>query len=67
MAGGTNAWRISTCNPTTTLAVFLEVAMVGNQRVAEGKFLYLQFLTAYQHPLGQQRLRVQSLHEAFVL
>lgn len=56
--GGTNAWQLSSCTPRTTLAVFLEVGPVGNQRIPDGKLLHLQFQTAYQHPSGQQRLRV---------
>lgn len=64
MAGGTNAWRVSSCRSTTTLAVFLEVGPVGNQKIPEGKLAQLQFQTSYQHSSGQQRLRVRSFTQS---
>lgn len=60
MAGGTNAWRLSCLTPNTTVCMFLDVAPKGQAVAEDNQLLYLQFLTEYEHPSGQRRLRVSS-------
>jgi len=59
--GGTNAWGIGGIDPTTTIAVYFEVAVPGTTAVPEGKRRYIQFLTKYLHSNGKTRLRSTTL------
>ena len=57
--GGTTAWRMCALTTQTSVAIFFEVA--GSAALSHGggtSHFVLQFVTQYQHPLGQQRLRV---------
>ncbi|KAK9805138.1 hypothetical protein WJX72_001479 [[Myrmecia] bisecta] len=56
--GGTCAWKLCALSPRTSLAVFFDVVNTHNAPVPDGQLFLLQFLTHYQHPDGQQRLRV---------
>lgn len=58
--GGTTAWKISAMDNSTTLAAFFEVA---NQTApgSAAQRVQFQFITHYQHPSGQMRLRVTTL------
>jgi protein transport protein SEC23 len=58
MVGGTCQWQLSSCDPSTSLCMFLDVAPTGNRPIEDGKSLLLQFQTEYRHPSGQTRLRV---------
>jgi len=57
--GQTNAWKINTLTPNTTIALYYDVV---NQQANPGSsnFRYFQYVTAYQHSSGQYRLRVTT-------
>jgi protein transport protein SEC23 len=66
--GGTYAWSMGGCDPSTTIALYFEVS---NQQAAAapqpgayqqaGKKRHLQLITTYQHASGRYRMRVTSL------
>lgn len=58
--GGTTAWKMATLDNTTTLAVFFEVANQSAPGTAAQR-AFFQFVTHYQHPTGQMRLRVTTV------
>jgi protein transport protein SEC23 len=56
--GNTNAWKINSLSPTTTVAVYFDVV---NQTTNPGmNYRFFQYVTAYQHSSGQFRLRVST-------
>ena len=55
--GGTSAWGIGGIDPSTTIAIYFEVAVPANTTLPEGKRRFIQFLTKYQHSSGKTRLR----------
>jgi len=57
--GQTNAWKINTLTPNTTIAIYFDVV---NQPANPGtsQFRCFQYVTAYQHSSGQYRLRVTT-------
>ncbi|KAL3219845.1 hypothetical protein MRX96_005608 [Rhipicephalus microplus] len=59
--GGTCQWKMCTLCPSTTLGVFLEVANQHNAPIPQGGRGCLQFITQYQHPSGQKRVRVTTV------
>ncbi|KCV72632.1 hypothetical protein H696_00217 [Fonticula alba] len=58
--GGTNAWRISSLSPQTTLGVYFDLVQA-NQPLDVNRCAFVQFLTTYQHPSGYYRLRVTTV------
>ncbi|ERM95335.1 protein transport protein SEC23 [Amborella trichopoda] len=59
--GNTSQWKICGLDKSTCLTVFFDVAPSERSNPAPQAIhqqLYLQFLTTYQHPGGQMRLRV---------
>ncbi|KAH7966237.1 hypothetical protein HPB49_014696 [Dermacentor silvarum] len=59
--GGTCQWKMCTLSPSTTLGIFLEVANQHNAPIPQGGRGCLQFITQYQHPSGQKRVRVTTV------
>ena len=59
--GGTSAWGIGGCDPSTTIAIYFDVTNPGNTPLSEGKRRYIQFLTRYLHSSGRTRLRSTTL------
>lgn len=72
--GNTSSWKICGINPSTTLAVYFEVASGGGsagggatgQAVAPGTRGMVQYVTHYQHSSGQMRLRVTTVARNWV-
>ncbi|SCV05120.1 LANO_0H00474g1_1 [Lachancea nothofagi CBS 11611] len=64
--GGTSTWKMSSLTPNHSYAVFFEIAnnaaatagVVGGDRP---KLAYTQFVTAYQHASGTNRVRVTTV------
>ena len=59
--GGTTTWKLCGLDNTTTYAVYFEVANQHGQAIPQGQRAQMQFITHYQHPSGQMRLRVTTL------
>jgi len=59
--GGTNAWTLGGIDPSTTVAVYFEVAANGTGQMQPHKRRYAQFITTYQHASGRQRVRCTTL------
>ncbi|EEC04049.1 vesicle coat complex COPII, subunit SEC23, putative [Ixodes scapularis] len=59
--GGTCQWKLCSLSPSTTVAVFLEVANQHNAPIPQGGRGCLQFIMQYQHPSGQKRVRVTTV------
>lgn len=57
--GGTFAWSMGSLSPTTTVALFFEVA--NQTALPAGKNRFLQFVTHYQHSSGKYRMRVTTV------
>lgn len=60
--GGTTAWSLGGVDPSTTVAVYFEVAVPGNTPLPQGKEWHVQFLTKYQHSDGKTRLRCTTMN-----
>ncbi|XP_059312054.1 protein transport protein SEC23 C [Lycium ferocissimum] len=67
--GNTTAWKMCGLDKTTTFCLIFEVAKKESPdaiaQSANPQF-YFQFLTYYQHPSGQMRLRVTTLSRRWV-
>eukprot|EP00164_Ancoracysta_twista_P005854 GFYU01008054.1.p1 GENE.GFYU01008054.1~~GFYU01008054.1.p1 ORF type:complete len:749 (+),score=265.01 GFYU01008054.1:130-2376(+) len=59
--GGTSAWQMCGADHTTTLGIYFEVVNQANNPAPQSRQNFVQFLTQYQHPNGQFRLRVTTL------
>ena len=59
--GGTTSWKLCALTQSTSLGMFFEVAASHGTVLEPGQILCLQFQTQYQHPSGQQRLRVTTV------
>lgn len=59
--GGTTSWNMCVLNQTTSLGMFFETVAAHGSPLESGHILTLQFQTQYQHPCGQQRLRVTTV------
>ncbi|XP_018496150.1 protein transport protein Sec23A [Galendromus occidentalis] len=59
--GGTCQWKICSLSPSSTLAVFFDVANQHNSGIPQGGRGCIQFITQYQHPSGQKRVRVTTI------
>lgn len=66
--GGTTAWKMCGLDKSTCLTVFFDVSPSdkSNPSGTSQPQLYLQFLTSYQDPEGQVRLRVTTLCRKWV-
>lgn len=63
--GGTSSWRLCALNRQTSVGIFFEVASSPAQAQGGGALHFvLQFSTQYQHPSGQNHLRVSACHAA---
>uniref|UniRef100_A0A8C5C6Q2 Protein transport protein SEC23 n=1 Tax=Gadus morhua TaxID=8049 RepID=A0A8C5C6Q2_GADMO len=58
--GGTCQWKMCGLDPSTTLALYLEVVNQHNAPIPQGGRGALQFVTQYQHSSGQRRIRVTT-------
>lgn len=58
--GNTTKWKMCGLGPSTTVAIFFEVA---NQQGSDipGTRGHVQFITRYQHASGQTRVRVTTV------
>lgn len=59
--GGTCQWKFCGVTPNTTVAVFFEVVNQHNAPIPQGGRGCIQFITQYQHPSGQKRVRVTTV------
>ena len=59
--GGTTAWKVAGIDPSTTLALLLEVANQQASNIPQGQPGAMQFITFYQHSSGQKRVRVTTI------
>lgn len=58
--GGTTSWKLCGLDNTTTLGMYFEVVNQHGQAIPQGQRAQFQFITHYQHPNGQMRLRVTT-------
>lgn len=58
--GGTSAWRMCALDQNTTLAAYFEVVNPHSNPIRDDQYRYIQFITRYLHPSGQQRMRVTT-------
>ncbi|AMD20396.1 HDL348Cp [Eremothecium sinecaudum] len=62
--GGTSTWKMASLAPRHTYAVFFEIANTAAAANIMGdrpKLAYTQFITAYQHASGTNRVRVTTV------
>lgn len=59
--GGTCQWKMCSLTPNSTIAVFFDVANQHNSGIPQGGRGCIQFITQYQHPSGQKRVRVTTI------
>jgi len=59
--GGTCQWKMCTFTPSTTCAFFFEVVNQHAAPIPQGGQGCVQFITQYQHPSGQRRIRVSTI------
>uniref|UniRef100_A0A1A9UN52 Protein transport protein SEC23 n=1 Tax=Glossina austeni TaxID=7395 RepID=A0A1A9UN52_GLOAU len=59
--GQTVQWKLCTFNPSTTMSFFFEVVNQHSAPIPQGGRGSMQFITQYQHPSGQRRIRVTTL------
>ena len=59
--GGTTQWKFCALGHTTTPAIFFEVVNQSGSPIPQGGRGCIQFITQYQHPNGQKRVRVTTL------
>lgn len=59
--GKTSAWKINAFSPNTTVALYFDIVnQESNPGDVNNPVRYFQFVTQYQHPSGQYRLRVTT-------
>ncbi|XP_068152003.1 protein transport protein Sec23A isoform X3 [Drosophila tropicalis] len=59
--GNTVQWKLCTLSPSSTVAYFFEVVNQHAAPIPQGGRGCIQFITQYQHPSGQRRIRVTTL------
>ncbi|KAL5204269.1 hypothetical protein ABZP36_009140 [Zizania latifolia] len=66
--GNTTAWKMCGLDRNTSLAVFFDVSPSerSSQPGHQNPHLYIQFVTSYQHPEGQMRIRVTTICRKWV-
>uniref|UniRef100_A0A914UX91 Protein transport protein SEC23 n=1 Tax=Plectus sambesii TaxID=2011161 RepID=A0A914UX91_9BILA len=57
---GTCQWRFCGLSPRTTVAIIFEIAAQHGAALPQGARGMVQFVTQYQHPSGQKRIRVTT-------
>ena len=63
--GGTYAWAMGGIDPSTSLALYFEVANSTSTPMPAGKRHHLQLVTRYQHSSGRYRMRVTTVGGAW--
>ena len=58
--GGTTSWSMGGINPTTSIALYFEIANTRPEAISHGKRHFLQLVTRYQHSSGRFRVRVTT-------
>lgn len=61
--GKTCAWRLGGVDPTSTLALYFDIA--NNAQIKEGQQGYVQLITKYKHSSGRTHLRVTTVAKTF--
>ncbi|OAY75333.1 Protein transport protein SEC23 [Ananas comosus] len=66
--GNTTAWKMCGLDRTTSLTVFFDISPSdrSSQPGYPNPNLYIQFVTNYQHPDGQMRMRVTTITQKWV-
>ncbi|XP_072970140.1 protein transport protein SEC23 E-like [Typha angustifolia] len=66
--GNTTSWRMCGLDQTTSLTVFFDISPSerSNQPGYQNPNLYIQFITNYQNPEGQMRMRVTTIARQWV-
>ncbi|CAO2147389.1 unnamed protein product [Urochloa humidicola] len=66
--GNTTAWKMCGLDRNTSLTVFFDVSPSerSSQPGHQNPHLYIQFVTSYQHPEGQMRIRVTTICRKWV-
>lgn len=66
--GNTTAWKMCGLDRNTSLTVFFDVSPSerSSQPGHQNPDLYIQFVTSYQHPEGQMRIRVTTICRKWV-
>lgn len=66
--GNTTAWKLCSLDKTTNLTVYFDISSSekSNPPGTLNPQLYLQFLTSYQDPAGQQLLRITTVSRRWV-
>ena len=59
--GNTSAWRMCTLDQKTTVALYFECTNQQGASIPPGSMRHFQFITRYQHPTGEYRMRVTTL------
>ncbi len=59
--GNTSAWRMCGLDQKTTVALYFECTNQQGGNIPPGSMRHFQFLTRYQHPTGEYRMRVTTL------
>ncbi|XP_014666484.1 PREDICTED: protein transport protein Sec23A-like [Priapulus caudatus] len=65
-SGGTCQWKFCGIYPNTTAAVYFEVVHQHSAPIPQGGRGFIQFITQYQHPSGQKRVRVTTIARNWV-
>jgi len=63
--GGTSAWRLCALDPSSTLALYFEVANQSATPIPKGQKGCIQFQTHYQNSSGQRVLRVTTVNRSW--
>ncbi|KRZ95361.1 Protein transport protein Sec23A [Trichinella sp. T8] len=58
--GGTCQWKFCSLTPHSTTTFFLEIVGQQGAPVPQGGRGYVQFITQFQHPSGQRKIRVTT-------
>lgn len=64
--GNTVQWKMCTLTPSTTMSFFFEIVNQHTAPIPQGGRGCIQFITQYQHPSGQRRIRVTTLARKYV-
>ncbi|KAJ3683914.1 hypothetical protein LUZ60_014141 [Juncus effusus] len=66
--GNTTAWKMCGLDRSTSLTVFFDVSPTekSGQNAQANPHLYIQFVTTYQNPEGQMRIRVTTISRNWV-
>ncbi|KAI5705915.1 hypothetical protein M8J75_002981 [Diaphorina citri] len=59
--GGTASWKMCTLSPNTTLALFFEIVNQHGAPIPQGGRGCIQFITHYQAPSGEKKVRVTTI------